>query len=212
MAVLRPLKVVIENFPDTTEELDAMNHPQKPEMGTRKVPFGRVIYIEQDDFMEDAPKNFYRLVPGREVRLRYAYLVTCREVVKNDKGDIVELRCAYDPETRGGNAPDGRRVKGTLHWVAETGAVRAEVRLYDRLFSVPVPERHDDWVSVLNPQSIEVLTGCMLEPSLKAATPGERFQFERLGYFCADSEDHSVDRPVFNRAVTLKNTWAKISK
>ena len=212
MAVLRPLKVVIENFPDATEELDAMNHPQKPEMGTRKVPFGRVIYIEQDDFMEDAPKNFYRLVPGREVRLRYAYLVTCREVVKNDKGDIVELRCAYDPETRGGNAPDGRRVKGTLHWVAETGAVRAEVRLYDRLFSVPVPERHDDWVSVLNPQSIEVLTGCMLEPSLKAATPGERFQFERLGYFCADSEDHSVDRPVFNRAVTLKNTWAKISK
>ncbi len=212
MAVLRPLKVVIENYPDTTELLEAINHPQKPEMGTRNVPFGKVIYIEQDDFMEDAPKNFYRLAPGREVRLRYAYLLTCRDVVKNDRGGIVELRCSYDPETRGGNAADGRKVKGTIHWVAETGALKAEVRLYDRLFSVAIPEKQDDWKSLLNPQSVEVLTGCMLEPSLQNVERGLNFQFERLGYFNADSVDHDPDRPVFNRAVTLKDTWAKVNK
>jgi len=212
MAVLRPLRVVIENYPDTTEQLDAMNHPQKPEMGTRKIPFGKVIYIEQDDFMEDAPKNFYRLAPGREVRLRYAYLLTCREVIKNSAGEIIELRCTYDPETRGGNAPDGRKVKGTIHWVAETGAVRAEVRLYDRLFTLANPEKQEDWKASFNKESIEVLHDCMLEPSLGEAGPGISYQFERLGYFAADPVDHKAGKPVFNRSVTLKDTWAKVSK
>lgn len=212
MAVLRPLRVVIENYPDTIEELEAINHPQKPEMGTRKVPIGKIIYIEQDDFMEDAPKNFYRLAPGREVRLRYAYLLTCRDVIKNDRGEVVELRCIYDPQTRGGNAPDGRKVKGTIHWVAESGAVRAEVRLYDRLFTEAVPDKQEDWKQLLNPNSVEVLTGCLLEPSLGSATVGQHFQFERLGYFCPDSVDHQPGKPAFNRAVTLKDTWAKVAK
>ncbi len=212
MAVLRPLRVVIDNYPDTTEQLDAMNHPQKPEMGTRKIPFGKVIYIEQDDFMEDAPKNFYRLAPGREVRLRYAYLLTCREVIKNSAGEIGELRCTYDPETRGGNAPDGRKVKGTIHWVAETGAVRAEVRLYDRLFTVANPEKQEDWKASFNKESIEVLHDCMLEPSLGEASAGIPYQFERLGYFAADPIDQKTGKPVFNRSVTLKDTWAKVSK
>jgi glutaminyl-tRNA synthetase len=212
LAVLRPLRVVIENYPDTTELLDAMNHPQKPEMGTRKIPFGKVIYIEQDDFMEDAPKNFYRLAPGREVRLRYAYLLTCREVIKNSAGEIVELRCTYDPETRGGNAPDGRKVKGTIHWVAETGAVRAEVRLYDRLFSVANPEKQEDWKASFNKDSIEILHDCLLEPSLQDANTGVAYQFERLGYFAADPIDHKADKPVFNRSVTLKDAWVKASR
>ena len=212
MAVLRPLKLVIENYPDTTEMLEAQNHPQKPEMGTRQVPFGKVIYIEQDDFIEDAPKNFYRLAPGREVRLRYAYLITCRDVIKNDRGEVVELRCTYDPATRGGNAPDGRKVKGTIHWVAETGAIKAEVRLYDRLFTTAVPEKLEDWKSAFNPRSVEILSHCLLEPSLGKAVPGTSCQFERLGYFSVDPVDHAPERPVFIRSVTLKDTWAKVNK
>ena len=209
MAVLKPLKLVIENYPDETEQLEAANHPQKPEMGTRQVPFGKVVYIERDDFMEDPPKKFFRLAPGREVRLRYAYLVTCREAVKDDQGEVVELRCTYDPASRGGNAPDGRKVKGTLHWVAGHAAARAEVRLYDRLFDKPVPEREPDWKQALNPGSMEVLKDALLEPALRESAPGERYQFERLGYFCADAEDHAAEHPVFNRIVTLKDTWAK---
>ena len=211
MAVLRPLKVVIENYPEDKEEwLEAANHPQKPEMGTRKVPFARVIYIELEDFMEDAPRKFFRLAPGREVRLRYAYFITCTGVVKNDAGEITELRCSYDPQTRGGNAPDGRKVKGTLHWVAEKHAVAAEVRLYDRLFTVPNPDKEEDWKAVVNPASREILTGCLVEPGLREARPEDRFQFERLGYFCADRHDWSGDKPVFNRCVTLRDTWSKV--
>ncbi len=213
MAVLRPLKVVIENFPEGEEDwLDAANHPQKPEMGSRQVPFSRVIYIEQDDFMEDAPKKFFRLAPGREVRLRYAYFITCNEVIKNDAGEVVELRCTYDPETRGGNAPDGRKVKGTIHWVSEAHAVKAEVRLYDRLYNVENPDAEEDSFACLNPDSVEVLGDALLEPDLKKASPGDRFQFERLGYFCADAKDWSAEKTVFNRAVTLRDTWAKINR
>ncbi len=212
MAVLNPVKVVIENYPDTTEQLEAQNHPQKPEMGTRMIPFGKVIYIERDDFMEDAPKNFYRLAPGREVRLRYAYLITCKEVIKNAQGDIVELHCTYDPATRGGNAPDGRKVKGTIHWVAQVGAIEAEIRLYDRLFTAPIPEKLDDWKSAFNQDSSQILHTAMLEPSLAQAKPGAAYQFERLGYFSADLLDHTSNRPVFNRSVTMKDTWAKVSK
>jgi glutaminyl-tRNA synthetase len=214
MAVLRPLKVVIENYPDDgkQEMVEAMNHPQKPELGSRLIPFGREIYIEQDDFMEDAPNKFFRLAPGREVRLRYAYFITCKEVIKNEQGEITELRCSYDPATRGGNAPDGRKVKGTIHWVPAQQAVKAEVRLYDRLFTTPVPEKDEDWKSSFNRKSVEVLPECMLEPGLRDAAPGDSFQFERLGYFCADRIDHFADRPVFNRIVTLKDTWAKVVK
>jgi glutaminyl-tRNA synthetase len=212
MAVLRPLKVVIDNYPeDGKQELvEAMNHPQKPELGSRMIPFGREIYIEQDDFMEDAPNKFFRLAPGREVRLRYAYFITCKEVIKNEQGEITELRCSYDPATRGGNAPDGRKVKGTIHWVPAQQAVKAEVRLYDRLFTTPVPEKDEDWKSSFNRKSVEVLRDCMLEPGLRDAAPGDSLQFERLGYFCADRIDHFADRPVFNRIVTLKDTWAKL--
>lgn len=214
MAVLRPLRVVIENFPEAEEDLlDAANHPQKPEMGSRKVPFSRVIYIEQDDFMEDAPKKFFRLAPGKEVRLRYAYFITCNEVIKDaDSGEIIELRCSYDPETRGGNAPDGRKVKGTIHWVSEAHAVKAEVRLYDRLYREENPAAGEDSLADLNPDSVEVLQEALLEPSLQEAGAGDRFQFERLGYFCADSKDWSTEKPVFNRAVTLRDTWKKINK
>ena len=214
MAVLRPLRVVIENYPDDQEEeLDAANHPQKPEMGSRKVPFSKVIYIEQDDFMEDAPKKFFRLAPGREVRLRYAYFITCQEVVKNEAGKVVELRCTYDPETRGGNAPDGRKVKGTIHWVSEKHGVKSEVRLYDRLFTEANPDKGDaDWKTYLNPESVEVLTECYVEPDLTKANPEDRFQFERLGYFVADKNDWDASKPVFNRAVTLRDTWAKLKK
>ena len=215
MAVLRPLKVVIDNYPDDKEELlDAANHPQDPSMGTRKVPFGKVLYIERDDFMENAPKKFFRLAPGREVRLRYAYFITCNEVVRDDKtGELIELRCSYDPATRGGNAPDGRKVKGTLHWVSARHARRAQVRLYDRLFSVANPDRGDqDWKSCINPASLETLDCCLVEPDLASAKPEDRFQFERLGYFCADREDWQPDNPVFNRIVTLRDTWAKINK
>ena len=214
MAVLRPLKVVIENYPDGREELlDAANHPQDPSMGTRKVPFSKVLYIERDDFMEDAPKKFFRLAPGREVRLRYAYFITCNEVVKAEEtGEVIELRCSYDPATRGGNAPDGRKVKGTIHWVSARHARPAQARLYDRLFSVANPDRGgQDWKSCLNPDSLETLEGCLIEPDLARAEPEQRFQFERLGYFCADSEDWRPDSPVFNRIVTLRDTWAKIT-
>jgi len=217
MGVLKPLKVVIENYSEgKTEELDAINNPEDENAGTRKVPFSRELYIEQDDFMEDPPKKFFRLAPGREVRLRYAYFIKCESVVKDPKtGEITELRCTYDPETRGGNAPDGRKVKATMHWVSLTDAIDAEVRLYDRLFNgedpMDVPEGQDFHAN-MNPKSLEVLTGCKLEPSLANAKPGERFQFERMGYFCVDTKDSKPRNPVFNRTVTLRDTWLKIQK
>jgi glutaminyl-tRNA synthetase len=217
LAVLRPLKVVIENYPEgQTEELDAVNNPEDPSAGTRKVLFSRVLTIERDDFREDPPKQFHRLAPGREVRLRWGYFIKCERVVKDPQtGEVVELRCTYDPTTRGGNAPEGRKVKGTIHWVSAAHALEAEVRLYDHLFAVPnpdeVPEGQDFTVN-LNPRSLEVLKTCYLEPSLKAAAPGSRYQFERLGYFVADVRDFAPGRPVFNRAVTLADTWAKIEK
>jgi glutaminyl-tRNA synthetase len=217
MAVLRPLKVVIVNYPeDKVEELDAVNNPEDSSMGTRKVPFSRVLYIEQDDFLEEPPKKFFRLAPGREVRLRYAYFITCEDVIKDKKtGEVVELHCRYDPATRGGGSPDGRRVKGTLHWVSANHAFDAEVRLYDHLFtkrdSTDV-EEGTDYKSNLNPKSLETLTSCKAEPSLKGAAPGSRYQFERLGYFCVDTVDSSAEKLVFNRTVSLRDTWAKISK
>ncbi|HEY7474463.1 MAG TPA: glutamine--tRNA ligase/YqeY domain fusion protein [Vicinamibacterales bacterium] len=211
MAVLRPLKVVLDNYPeDLVEEMDVVNNPEDPSAGTRKVPFSRVLYIEQDDFMLDPPKKFFRLAPGREVRLRNAYLVTCTDVIKDGTGAVVELRCTYDPATRGGDAPDGRKVKATLHWVSAAHAADAEVRLYDRLFTSEAPGAGDaDFLAQLNPQSLEVLRQCKLEPALASAEPGARYQFERLGYFCADP-DSKPGAPVFNRTVTLKDTWAKI--
>ncbi len=214
MGVLRPLRVVIDNYPEgETEELDAVNNPEDPGMGTRKVPFSREIYIEQDDFREDPPKQFHRLAPGREVRLRYAYLITCVGVVKDERtGEVVELRCTYDPETRGGSAPDGRKVKGTIHWVSAADALEAEVRLYDRLFTVENPGEVAEgagFESLLNPNSLETVTA-FLEPGLAGAAPGACYQFERLGYFCVDSRDTSARRPVFNRTIALRDTWAKI--
>jgi len=217
MAVLRPLRVVIENYPEDQEEaLDAVNNPEDPSMGTRKIPFSRVIFIEQDDFREDPPKKFFRLAPGREVRLRYAYFVTCTDVVKDEQtGEIQEIRCTYDPATRGGDAPDGRKVKGTLHWVSARHAIEAEVRLYDRLFFQPNPtddKEGKDFKAFLNPESLEVLNPCYLEPSLLGVEPGSRYQFERLGYFCADTRDSRPEKPVFNRTVPLRDSWAKIEK
>jgi glutaminyl-tRNA synthetase len=215
MAVLRPLKVVIDNYPEgQTEELDAVNNPEDPNAGTRKVPFSRELYIEQEDFMEEPPKKFFRLAPGREVRLRYAYFITCKEVVKDKDDDILELHCTYDPATRGGDAPDGRKVKSTLHWVSAPHAIEAEVRLYDYLFTKENPDdvpEGEDFKSNLNPDSLEVLTSCRLEPSLAEAKPFSRYQFERLGYFCVDP-DSTKEQPVFNRTVTLRDTWAKIQK
>jgi glutaminyl-tRNA synthetase len=215
MAVLSPLRVVIDNYPENEVEwMEAHNNPEDPDAGTRKVPFSKVLYIEQDDFMEEPPKKFYRLSPGREVRLRYAYFVTCTDVVKDDKGQIVELHCSYDPATRGGNAPDGRKVKSTIHWVSAAHALKAEVRLYDHLFTKERPEdvaEGDDFKSNLNPNSLQVLSDCMVEPGLKEAKPLDRFQFERLGYFCVDPDTTSGNL-VFNRAVTLRDTWAKIKK
>ena len=214
MAVLRPLKVVIVNYPeDGEDELDAANHPQNPEMGSRKLSFNRVIYIEQDDFMENAPKKFFRLAPGKEVRLRYAYFITCQEVIKDEKtGEIIELHCTYDPESKGGNSPDGRKVKGTIHWASEKHALKAEVRLYDRLFTEANPDKGgQDFTEYLNPDSVEIINKALVEPSLGQATPEDRFQFERLGYFCADKEDWDAQNPVFNRSVTLRDTWGKIS-
>ncbi len=212
MAVLNPLRVVLENYPEDQEELvEAVNNPEDPSLGTREVPFARVLYIEQRDFMEDPPRKFFRLAPGREVRLRYAYFITCHEVVKDETGRPVELRCTYDPETRGGDAPDGRKVRGTLHWVSAAHAVEAKVRLYDRLFSHQNLLSFDDFREALNPDSLEVLTGCKMEPSLAGLNPGFRCQFERLGYFRLDS-DSTPDRPVFNRTITLRDTWAKVQR
>jgi len=215
MAVLRPLRVVIDNYPeDQVEELDAVNNPEDAAAGTRKVPFSRVLYLEREDFMEDPPRKFYRLAPGREVRLRYAYFVTCTGVVKDEAGEIVELHCTYDPATRGGDAPDGRKVKSTLHWVSAAHALEAEVRLYDHLFAKEDPsqvEEGENFMSNLNPNSLETLPSCRVEPSLAGAAPGSRWQFERLGYFCVDP-DSTDARPVFNRTVTLRDTWAKIRK
>ena len=215
MAVLRPLRVVIENYPEAqVEELDAINNPEDPNAGTRKVPFSRVLYIEQDDFREDPPPKFWRLAPGREVRLRYAYFVKCTGVVKDEKtGEIREVRCTYDPQTRGGDAPDGRKVKTTLHWVSAMHAVPAEVRLYDHLFleQDSSAEENADYRTVLNPKSLEVLENCFVEPGLANAASGSRYQFERLGYFCVDP-DAAEGKPVFNRTVTLRDEWAKIEK
>lgn len=213
MGALRPLKVVIENFPeDKVEEFEAIINPEDPKTGTRKVPFSRVLYIEQGDFMEDPPKKFYRLAPGREVRLRYAYFVTCKEAIKKD-GDVVELRCTIDPATRGGYAPDGRRVKSTIHWVSAAHAIDAEVRLYDRLFTVedPMGKKDTDFKEFLNPNSLEVLTSCKVEPALQNLKPFDRFQFERLGYFCIDPNT-TEENLVINRTVGLRDTWAKIQK
>ena len=216
MAVLRPLKVVITNFDEgIVEELDAANHPKNPEAGTRKVPFTREIYVERDDFMEEPPKKFFRLGPGREVRLRFAYFITCNEVIKNAAGEVTELRCTYDPETHGGNAPDGRKVKGTIHWVSASHAFEAQVRLYDRLFTAEDPNKESDgktYLDHLNAESLEVIADAKLEPGLAKAEPGERFQFERLGYFCADAADSQPGKPVFNRTVTLRDAWAKRQK
>ncbi len=210
MAVLRPLKVVLENYPDGhTEDMDVVNNPEDASAGTRKVPFSGVLYIEHDDFREDPPKKFFRLAPGREVRLRNAYLITCQRVVKDAAGHVVELRCTYDPATRGGDAPDGRKVKATLHWVSAAHSVTAEVRLYDRLFAVENPGAGDtDFLTQINPQSLEKIHDAKIEPSIATAAAGTRFQFERLGYFCVDP-DTTPGAPVFNRTVTLKDSWAK---
>ena len=216
MGVLRPLKVIIDNYPEgQSETLEALNNPEDLGAGVRRIPFSREIYIEQDDFLEDPPKKFFRLAPGREVRLRYAYFITCTDVVRDEQtGKIVALHCTYDPETRGGDSPDGRKVKATLHWVSAAHALKAEVRLYDHLFNTPDPtevEDGKDFMSNLNPDSLEVLTGCPVEPSLAGAAPGTRFQFERLGYFCIDP-DSSEEKLVINRTVTLRDTWARIQK
>ena len=217
MAVLKPLKVVIDNYPeDQVEELEAINNPEDLSAGMRNVPFSRELYIEQDDFMEKPVKNFYRLAPGREVRLRYAYFIKCEEVIKDpDTGRIVELHCTYDPKTRGGNAPDGRKVKATIHWVSAAHAVKSEVRLYDYLFAKANPEEVEegqDFTATINQKSLEVLTDCWLEPSLAEAAPESQYQFERLGYFCVDLKDSKPGKPVFNRTLTLRDQWAKIQK
>jgi glutaminyl-tRNA synthetase len=210
MGVLTPLKVTIENYPDgQTETLTAKNHPQKPEMGTRNINFSKVIYIERDDFLEDAPKKFFRLSVGREVRLRYAYYVTCTDFVKDENGDVIELICSYDPETKGGSSPDGRKVKGTIHWVSADDAVDAKVNLYDRLFTHPNPAAFNDFTEHLNPTSLTVLSNCKLEPLLADATKETHYQFERTGYFV---RDHKAESLIFNRTVTLRDTWAKLDK
>ena len=216
MGVLRPLKVVIENYPpDLVEEMDAVNNPEDPAAGTRKVPFSRELWIEAEDFSENPPKKFYRLAPGREVRLRYGYLITCRDVVKDAAGNVVELRCTYDPATRGGDTPDGRKVKATLHWVSVAHAIPAEVRLYDRLFTVENPglEREGvDYKSFLNPNSLQVISHAWVEPGLAQAKPGERYQLERIGYFCVDPDTEKAGKLVLNRTVTLKDTWARLQQ
>jgi glutaminyl-tRNA synthetase len=213
MAVLNPLRVVIDNYPDDlVEEMDAVNNPEDESAGSRKVPFSKVLYIEQEDFREDPPPKFYRLAPGREVRLRYGYLITCQSVVKDAEGKVIELHCTYDPATRGGNTPDGRKVKSTIHWVAAAEAVDAEVRLYETLFTKEDPNEVDegqDFTANLNPNSLEVLTGCKVEPSLRNAPPGTRYQFERMGYFYLDPVS-APGKLVFNRTIGLRDTWAKI--
>jgi glutaminyl-tRNA synthetase len=215
MAVLRPLKVVVDNYPEgQVEEMDAVNNPEDSSAGTRKVPFSRVLYIEQDDFREEPPKGYFRLSPGREVRLRYGYFITCQSVVKNEKGEVVEVHCSYDPATRGGNAPDGRKVKSTIHWVSAANAIDAEVRIYENLFGKENPaqvEEGQDFTANLNPKSLEVISDARLEPSLAGAAAGSRYQFERLGYFCVDP-DSTPGKLVFNRTVALKDTWARVEK
>ena len=214
MAVLRPLKLVIDNYPEgQVEQLEAVNNPEDPAAGKRQVPFSRVLYIEQDDFKEDAPKKYFRLAPGAEVRLRWAYLVRCVSVVKDPQtGEVTEVHCTYDPETRGGTTPDGRKVKGTIHWVSADHALQAEVRLYDRLFNVSNPDDDPEqkgYLHFLNPQSLETITA-FVEPSLGQSAAGDRMQFERVGYFCVDPVDSQPDKLVFNRTVTLRDAWAKI--
>jgi glutaminyl-tRNA synthetase len=215
MAVLRPLRLVVDNYPEgQVEEMDAVNNPEDPSAGTRKVPFSRVLYIEQEDFREDPPKQYFRLAPGREVRLRYGYFVKCTGLVKDASGNVTEIHCTYDPETRGGNAPDGRKVKATIHWVSAEHAVDAEVRLYENLFTRENPndtEPGQDFTANLNPNSLEVLSGAKLEPTLANPPAFSFYQFERLGYFCADP-DSTPGKPVFNRTVALRDTWAKIEK
>ena len=213
MAVLRPLKVVITNYPEGQEDLlEAVNNPEDPGAGKRQVPFSRELYIERDDFMEDPPRKFFRLAPGTEVRLKYAYFVTCTDVVKDEDGNITEVHCTYDPATRGGDAPDGRKVKGTIHWVSARHALEAEIRLYDRLFTRPNPmEGKADFLESLNPDSLEVLTGCKLEPELANASQGRNYQFERRGYFFLDNRDSSPEKPVFNQTVALRDSWARMA-
>src|SRR5687767_12845940 len=212
MAVLRPLKVVIENYPEgESEELEAVNNPEDPSMGMRRIPFSRVVYIEQDDFRENPPKKFYRLTPGQEVRLRYAYIIKCTGVVKDDRtGELIEVRCTYDRSTRGGSSQEGRKVKGTLHWVSAAHALEAEVRLYESLLD-PEQDRASDAPPAINPHSMERIVGCLVEPSLAGALPGSRYQFERQGYFCVDP-DSRTGNLVFNRTVALRDTWARIEK
>jgi glutaminyl-tRNA synthetase len=215
LGVLNPLKIIITNYPEgQEEELTAQNHPQNPEMGTRSLPFCREIYVEATDFMENAPRKFFRLSVGREVRLRYAYFITCQNVIKDRGGNVIELHCTYDPESRGGSAPDGRKVKGTIHWVSVLHALKAEVRLYDRLFAVEHPDmdKERNFKEFINPDSLQVLDNCMLEPSLASTDPEDRFQLERLGYFCMDSKDSRPEKPVLNRIVTLRDSWAKLAK
>jgi glutaminyl-tRNA synthetase len=217
MAVLRPLKVIIDNYPEgQVDEMECINNPEDASMGTRMVPFSRELFIERDDFREDPPRKWFRLAPGREVRLRYAYFMTCVDVVKDDNtGEVIELHCTIDPETRGGSSPDGRRVRGTLHWVSAEHAIETEVRLYDRLFAKKFPmdlQEGEDFIDNMNPDSLEVLKGCRVEPSLAGATPGSRYQFERQGYFCVDTVDSSSEGLVFNQTVSLRDTWAKIEK
>jgi glutaminyl-tRNA synthetase len=215
MAVLHPLKVVIDNYPEgQVEEFDCPHHPQNIGMGSRKVPIARVLFIEQEDFLENPPKKFYRLAPGREVRLRYGYFIKCASVVKDPKtGEVIEVHCTYDPETRSGFSPDGRKVEATIHWVSEAHSVPAEVRLYDRLFRVANPlGEGSDFMEYLNSKSLEILKSCRVEPSLAGAAPGNRFQFERVGYFCVDPVDTSGEALVFNRTVTLRDSWARISE
>jgi glutaminyl-tRNA synthetase len=217
MAVLRPLKVVIENYPENqTEELEAINNPEDPQMGTRRVPFSRELYIERDDFREEPPKGFFRLSPGSEVRLRYAYIIKCVGVEKDPAtGEIRELRCTYDPETKSGSSRSSRKVKATIHWVSAAHAIEAEVRLYDHLFTKEDPDdvpEGADWLSNVNPKSLERLTSCRLEPCLASAKPGEKYQFERLGYFCVDTARAANNSLVFNRATTLRDTWAKLQR
>ena len=215
MGVLNPLKVVIENYPDNkTEELDAVNNPEDLSDGKRKIPFSRIIYIEKEDFMEDPPKKFFRLAPGREVRLRYAYFIKCNDIVKDKKGNIVEIHCTYDPETKGGDAPDGRKVKATLHWVSEEHSIGAEIRLYDRLFLKEDPLKtaeERDYKENINPDSLKILEDCRVEPSLAKASPGDIYQFERMGYFSVDPET-SIGKIIFNRTATLRDQWARINK
>ena len=211
MAVLNPIKVIITNYSDDEEELlDAINNPEDDSAGKRKIPFSKTIYIEHDDFMENPPKKFFRLGPGREVRLRYAYYITCQNVVKDEKGNVIEIHCTYDPKTKGGQSSDGRKVKGTIHWVSSKHAVNAEVRLYDRLFNIPAPSIEKDFIKALNPDSLTILENCKLEPELHNASIGESYQFERLGYFCKDQD--SKEKPIFNRTVPLRDSWARLEK